>query len=591
MADGSLRFRPHPISDLAYWQAVDQSPVGRALAAEARRAAAELPPRPPVPAASDILAARRSNDRARLDRHWRGDRRDLAALIVARCLDGPDALDDRLLDWLWAMLTEATWAVSAHLPGQDLPRTDQPTLDLAACDMAAFVAEAREVLKPWMGAASNTLADTIVAEIDRRVLDPFVSHRDPWWIEDTGRINNWIGVCAGSILAACESLAAQGHPRPEARQKAIACLRRFFDEAFTASGECDEGVSYWSYGVGMACLGLMRLEPSELAQSMDMQRMRKVADYPRRCHLFDDCFFSGNDAGLRARAPRYFVPWLARAMELPWLTAWAQRSPADEFWHLGQWLRALDAATDAPTAASAEAAAAESGFLPDQQVLIARHSTGRGPLIICLSGGHNGERHNHNDLGHFIVALDGRIIVPDLGAPHYQADFFGPLRYERYLTASSRGHCCPIIAGQAQQAGADAAGKVLELSLDPPRLKLDLTAAYAPASGLKRWVRSLHAMSIVDEFRMAPNAPIAQVIWLLHRPQTKGAQLLLAPGLSLRLSPSPDRLTVEEHDPASHLMRDFADQMLYRVEALYVTDESGALRTEFEFSVDDTARL
>jgi hypothetical protein len=583
-------FRPHSITEREHWQSVGTSDTTRGFLEEAAHVAADLPPRPDIPAASDFLAARRRNDRSPLDHHWRTHRRQLSALIVQRCHLGPQEQDDRLLDWLWDMLTEATWAVSAHLPGQDLPRTGESTLDLAACDMAALMAEAREVLRPWLDGASGTLADTIVAEIDRRVLDPFVAGPETWWITDAGRINNWIGVCAGSILAACESLAAQGIPRPQAREKALHCLRRFYAEAFTAAGECDEGVSYWSYGAGMACLGLMRLSASELSQVMDLERMKQVADYPRRCHLFDDCFFSGNDAGLRARAPLYFVPWLARTLDLPWLGQWAAAWPSRENWHLGQWLRVLDEGRGGGDGRVGSANTADGGtFLPDQQVLIARHETPRGPLVICLSGGHNAERHNHNDLGHFIVTLDKTILVPDLGAPHYRADFFGPHRYERYLTASSRGHCCPIIGGQAQREGREAAGRVVQVEPDARRIVLDLSAAYPPAAGLKRWVRSLAGTLITDEFQTSePGVEVCQVLWLLTRPQVDQASACVevsAGPLLVRASPRPMRVLVEEHDPAAHLMRDFAGQKLYRVEAQYHTDGQGALQTTMDFQV------
>ncbi len=98
----------------------------------------------------------------------------LGALCVRRCrtrgIDANDN-DDLLMDWLWSMLNTPTWAVSAHLPGFELPEGGQHRLDLAACEQAAQLCrDAFEAARPWMDAQSVTLAKTVVYEIDRRVL-------------------------------------------------------------------------------------------------------------------------------------------------------------------------------------------------------------------------------------------------------------------------------------------------------------------------------------------------------------------------------------------------------------------------------------
>ena len=289
---------------------------------------------PPVAQASDFLAARRSNDRARVDARWQHDRRTLSQLAINRCLRGldnpADATDDRLLNWLWGFLTEPTWVVSAHLPSRDLPALAGHNIDLAAAEMAALLAEVREVLAPWIDSVSATLADSIVAEIDRKVLTPFVvgDASVAWWKDPASHVSNWAGVCAGSVLTACRSLTAQGHPRPQEEALALDVLRRFADRGFTRGGECDEGMGYWIYGVAFACLGWSRLEADELAANVDVARLAQIADYPRRAHLGGDVFFSGNDSGLRASPPHYLTPWLAAATGNRFLAAWGAMPPA-----------------------------------------------------------------------------------------------------------------------------------------------------------------------------------------------------------------------------------------------------------------------
>ena len=592
------RVTPHAITDRAFWGRVASEPRFAELRELLLTCAGKAGAVPPLPAASDFLAARRSNDRARLDRYWQTDRGTFSSLVFRRCLlrIDPADPDDRLLDWLWAMMTCPSWTVSAHLPNNDLPAIGQPTLDLASCEMAALLAEVRHVLKPWMDTHSRTLADSIVRLIDDHILNPYGSGVKVWWADpDSPHLNNWTGVCAGSILAACESLATQGYPRPQARARALADLRLFLERGFTEAGECDEGVMYWNYGVGFACLGWSRLSRAELEANIDAARFLCVAEYPRCAHLFNDSFFTGNDGGLKATAHASFVPWLADAVHSDWLAAWARQRMALDCRHFGQIVTALDAMDriEARSAVGTQATpetAPDTQWLPDQQAAIIRVPAPQGRLLVTLTGGHNAERHNHNDLGHFMAAVDEQWIIPDLGAPQYTADFFGPRRYT-YLSASSRGHCCPLIAGQEQRDGRDAAGRVIRWEPEAPAscLELDLTLAYPDEAGLKQWTRSLaregdHAV-VTDTFSTkGGGVPVTQLLWSLVKPFVESPERVRLGKLVLLFSPVPHALRVVEVNPADHGLRDFKET-LYRLEADFATAAAGTLSTRLVMQI------
>ncbi len=620
-SDSIHMFTPATITDRAYWDDVRNDPALAALVASITDAALQIPAAPPRPLASDYLAARRHNDRHRLDAQWQNGRRMLSQLAVNRCFMGvdPGDCDDRLLDWLWSFLTEPSWCVSAHLPNKDLPALGQPTLDLAACEMAAMLAEMREVLLPWINSNSRTLADSIIHAVDEQVIRPFEEAPEHFWWTDVDNVhmNNWTGVCAGSILAAARSLAAQGHARPVAEAKAIKLLGAFFERAFTPSGECDEGMGYWGYGVGVASLGLSRLAPGELAGAIDMGRFRQVADYPRRVHLVDDWFYSGNDSSLHCGAPQYLATWLAAAADNLWMGQWARRaafvSPPQSAasWrrqsgadppvrHFSMFLRTIDAyktrrtqsspapSSQAPGAAVSNDTAnasppAKPTLIEDQQAAVFRLPTDAGNLIVTLAGGTNGERHNHNDLGHVLLFLDGQLILPDLGAPHYTADFFSANRYT-YLTASSRGHSCPVINGQEQRVGSDAAGTILAWrpDADTPEFSLDLTTAYPPEANLTRWTRTLrqlsHHFELIDDYQTTRAAVgVTHALWSLAEPVVQKNVLKIGP-IFITLNPAPVRVTITTHQPADLLLRSFTDRLLYQIQAEYQTDATGELK-------------
>lgn len=556
-------FAPRPIRDRAWWDMVAQAPAWTEWRQRVFAWADEAPAKPARLEASDYLHLRRANDRGRHDDFTHNARRHLSALAVRRCLLG-DGDDDLLLDTLWAQFTEPTWCHAAHL-GSDLPQLGKPVLDLMACEQAALFAELIELLGPWLERQSPTVIPSLVDQIDRLVLGPFGDGAPQRWDRDEPGINNWTGVCGGSLLAACLSFAAQGRPRPAAQARALESVRRYIVHAFTPDGECDEGIGYWNYGMLFAVLGLSRLDP---AQWPARDRLRRVADYPRRCHLFDDTFISGNDSGMTATAPLSIIPCLAGGLQDDWLWRWAWSRPQTGIRHLGLMLREMEAIALKPAQPLSRPQPAPAIYLQDQQIGVLR----AGPLLVALSGGNNEEAHNHNDLGQIVVALNERLVLPDLGAPKpYPADFFHRDRRYGYLVASSRGHSVPVIGGCEQSTGPEAAARLLSWQPEGSQahLELDLTAAYPPAAGLSRWTRRLErdgdGFAIIDRFRCARPTVIGHVLWSVSPFAGNGLAITVEPAAS----PIDDSIA-----PAAHnLAHRFAEPLHRRTWTFTCLDE------------------
>ena len=107
-------------------------------------------------------------------------------------------------------------------------------------------------------------------------------------------------------------------------------------------------------------------------------------------------------------------------------------------------------------------------------------------MMVAAKGGHNGENHNQNDVGNFLVHSGGETLIVDLGSGTYTREYFGPGRYE-ILVNSSRGHNVPLVNGCEQSTGSRFAARVLEHSSSQFRdtLELELAGAYPPEAGLK----------------------------------------------------------------------------------------------------------
>jgi hypothetical protein len=132
-------------------------------------------------------------------------------------------------------------------------------------------------------------------------------------------------------------------------------------------------------------------------------------------------------------------------------------------------------------------------WFPDAQVLVARgewpEKTRR--LGLAVKGGHNAELHNHNDVGSYVIMLDGEEMSGDPGGEVYTRRTFSKDRYVSKVL-NSYGHPVPVVAGKLQREGRAAAAKVLKTEFTDgcDTLVLDLTAAY-DAPTLRSLVRTV----------------------------------------------------------------------------------------------------
>ena len=126
-------------------------------------------------------------------------------------------------------------------------------------------------------------------------------------------------------------------------------------------------------------------------------------------------------------------------------------------------------------------------------VLTARSRAGTAAgLFLAAKAGHNAESHNHNDIGSFIVALDGRPLLIDVGVGVYTRQTFGPQRYEIW-TMQSSWHNVPEVGGIQQAAGPEHAARRVQGLLGPgaAELSMDLAGAYPAEAGIRSWRRTI----------------------------------------------------------------------------------------------------
>ena len=110
-------------------------------------------------------------------------------------------------------------------------------------------------------------------------------------------------------------------------------------------------------------------------------------------------------------------------------------------------------------------------YAPDSQWFVKKCEN----YSFAAKAGNNYELHNHNDVGSFIVAKNGRPLLMDLGSGAYTAKYFSAVRYE-ILEPSSRSHRVPVIDGKYQINGAEY--KSTNVSCKDGVFEMDIAGAY-----------------------------------------------------------------------------------------------------------------
>jgi hypothetical protein len=425
------------------------------------------------------------------------------AAVLAAARPGDDRLDE-VADGVLLLCEQTSWCWPAHdrfaaHRGDVLPDVDAPFLDLGAAEVAAELAWIDHLLGESLDRRWPGLRRRIRQEVDRRVLRPF-EERDDWhWIGLDGDVHNWNPWIHGNLLVASLALVDDHTRRAELVAAIVTGLDRYV-AALPVDGAIDEGYAYWWNGAcrALEALDLLRHATAGSLDATGIDRLRETVAFPHRMHLGAGWYLNVADGQARppATPPWHALHRAARAVHDGDAVrhAAAHRVPgtpvADETAGLGRLLRALTD-PDWVTAAPATSPLPRDVWLPSVQVLLARPRAGAtAGLTLAVKGGHNDEHHNHNDVGSFVVALDGVPVLVDAGRPTYTRQTFSPARYDIW-TMQSAWHNVPEVADVGQPASRRAAARDVAATVGRTgsALHLDLAAAY-PDSGALEWHRT-----------------------------------------------------------------------------------------------------
>ena len=473
------------IGDRAAWDRLAALPsaVDRIKAAE--KALAE-----PIPDLPDelYLEFTRNGNRTHYQKRYFARTTSLSDLLLGECLESRGRFLPGILAYVEAICSERSWALPAHDYKLVCLNGEQPLVELGSAARALLLSFVADWLRDVL---SQGTRERIAAECDRRIFQPYlITVRNPWGSPARKKLQdwwyeakmNWNSVCNSCVVRAALALVEDRRLRAEFVAAAEHTVP-FALEGYTPDGYCSEGMGYWNYGYGHhLTLGLaVRAATGGRLDLFKDPKNRAVMLYPYGYQLQVGHSPHFADGGGN---PRLSLLALERQVH-PDITGKAAAG-----------LDLLDG-TISEIALRAfgqdPGPAAEDGlddlpprtWFPDAQVLIAR---GTWPertmrLGLAIKGGHNAELHNHNDVGSYVIMLDGAEMGGDPGGEVYTRRTFSKDRYVSKVL-NSYGHPVPVVAGQLQKTGRKYAAKVLKTKFTDvcDEIVIDCTAAYAVTS-------------------------------------------------------------------------------------------------------------
>ncbi len=497
--------------------------------------------------ARGYLECSRSGNRTDYEDPYFLRRTMLAELAIAESLEYRGDYIDAIADGIWLICEESTWCTPSHikqLSGQSgLPDTDQPEVDLFAAQTAEVLSVIGYLLGPELDAVSGMLRRRIAREIRRRVITPFLEREDFWWMGFLPRyVNNWNPWINSNVLSAMLLTEPDLARRVAVVEKSVRSLDRFID-TYPADGGCDEGPNYWGHAAGSLydCLEILEQATDETVNAWDEPLIREMGRYIYRVQIHGTWFANFADAPARLCPPAAVTYGLGRRVgdeALMRLGRWAARvedvaAKTEELQHptralsMGRSLRTLFCSNQLP-AEDPALPLPRDAWMRNIQVMVARdRDATEAGFFLAAKGGHNNESHNHNDIGSFIVYLDGRPLMVDAGVGTYTNATFTELRYTIWTMQSSFHGLLPTFDNEQQRPGRDfAATRVTYEACDEyAELQLDLSRAYAPDAGVDTYRRAVRLdrnrqVTVHDSYRLSK--PVSSISLAVLTPSRVG---------------------------------------------------------------------
>lgn len=367
-------------------------------------------------------------------------RKQLTALgLYLQWNNSKDAID-YFQELLWTISNEFSWCLAAHLQYGEDTFGDEPAkvIDLFSAETAQTLSEIIVIHEEKI---DSLLCNHIKKQIKDRVIDPFINKNWEW---ETAT-HNWSAVCGG-----CIGITALLIEKEEKQKLVLDKVERaleFYISGFGDDGATLEGIGYWSYGFGYYIYyKALKNEIYSQDNQEESSKIKAIANFPQSIQISEKVFLPFSDVPPNMILPSGLVSYLHNKYNIK--VPVIEEISAFDFDHCYRWAHVSRNLWWTSGEILKKELANDSCYFQDAKWMVHR----KDKLFFAIKGGSNNEPHNHNDVGSFVAAIDGEIILTDLGAGAYTKGYFGSERYT-YNHTRSYWHSVPFINNCEQEEG------------------------------------------------------------------------------------------------------------------------------------------
>lgn len=439
-----------------------------------------------------------TGERKRFEDAYIARRTMILYLTLAEAYEDQGRFTEKLRTLLGLLLDEATWIIPAHLEAnsdyrasEGLPPRLAPGrahgLDIMAGATGGCVAALLYYLGDKLRLCDAELYERARTACRERIIDPFLVSRAHWTGPNGRRVNNWCPWIVTNALFVAAIAEPDDDKRLEVVGRAMRLLDHFID-GYPADGGCDEGASYWG-AAGAAyydALELLLRISGGTINIFDDPKVCAIGDYLPGCHIKETRFVNFADCPPRLMPDAttlYRYGLLTHSERLAAFAGAVAPYETGEIAYSFPYRVIMRLYREKPT--PTDYTPARNSYFPNLKVLVSR----RGDYLLASKGGHNGESHNHNDVGNLMFCYRGEPVLIDTGCGVYSKITFSERRYELYYMNSSY-HNLPDFEGVQQRPGEEYASRDEQYDGDGG-WSMELAGAYPEEAGIRSYRRTV----------------------------------------------------------------------------------------------------
>ena len=523
-------------------------------------------------------------------------RRDMAAAFAAaEAYENKGRFTEKLMDVVWAIMEESTWIIPAHrycapyVPSASLGGVFGDNalhgMDLFSAGTSGTLASVYLLCKDKLDAIDPIITRKMEYMLSERTIKNFLQI-EVWWGGAGGeRVNNWNPWIVSNVLLTAAIMVKDTGIRERVVSKSMRYLDNFLN-CYAPDGGCDEGPAYWgAAGASLFdCLELIEDMSGGKISIYDSELVKNIGDYIYKVNIDGNRYVNFADCAPKTSPNAGMLIRFGQKTGSEFLVSFGKKQAkyGDYFFSQSHMYRSLKW-LHTPYAIEENCAMPQYTELPDLGVMTARETSDSGVgMFVAAKGGNNGEMHNHNDCGNFMVYYNGKPVIIDAGVGRYTKQTFSPDRYKLWFMQSGY-HNLPSFGGVDQRDGKRYSAEDVIFDPSARAISSELKNAYPDEAGIESYQRRVSfdgTVTIEESIKLAEPKEIDFHLMLASQPEIISDDTISLPeGRTLSYDTSLSA-EIECFDPVGmDTVHAWNTEKLYRLHFKITTDKCNVIFT------------